>query len=142
MRKTRARGFDTSLRSSVSIASNITPVTSLPWMALSKVKLRMSAVRSITTPLDARGLEEALSFLLVMAARYTRNTGLSNCPGAIRIKEMYSSTPLHRLLLKDFGEILAPVSRFGLKVRVEGQSHLQDQEILGRCQATYSCRSS
>src|ERR1700687_4662290 len=81
-RKTRARGFDASLRSSASMASNIAPVTSLPWLELSRVKVRTSAVRSITTPRLAVGLEATLSFLLVMAARYRRNAGLSNGAGA------------------------------------------------------------
>src|SRR5712664_3221351 len=67
MRKTRARGFEASFRSSASMASNITPVTSLPWPELSRVKVRTSAVRSITTPLPSLGLEEALGFLLCMA---------------------------------------------------------------------------
>src|SRR6267378_5098256 len=67
MRKTRGRGLEASLRSSASMASNIAPVTSLPWLGLSKVKVRMSAVRSITTPLPAVGLEETVGFLLVMA---------------------------------------------------------------------------
>src|ERR1700682_4246956 len=81
-RKTRAGGFDASLQSSASMASNITPVTSLPWLELSSVKVRTSAVRSITTPRHAVGLEETLGFLLVMAARYRRNAGLSNGTGA------------------------------------------------------------
>ena len=50
MCKTRARGFDASFWSSASMASNIAPVTSLPLLELSKVKVRTSAVRSITTP--------------------------------------------------------------------------------------------
>jgi len=95
-RKTRARGFDASLRSSASMASNITPVTSLPWLELSSVKVRTSAVRSITTSLPAIGLEATLSFLLVMAARYRRNAGLSNGAGALWIKEM-SGVPIHSL---------------------------------------------
>src|SRR6266403_1105784 len=74
MRKTRARGFDASSRSSASMASNITPVTSLP----------------------AEGLEGTLGFLLVMAARYRRNAGLSNGAGAIWIKEMSGSPSIHR----------------------------------------------
>src|SRR5882672_2277174 len=96
MRKTRARGFDASSRSSASMASNITPVTSLPWLELSRVKVRTSAVRSITTSLPAEGLEGTLGFLLVMAARYRRNAGLSNGAGAIWIKEMSGSPSIHR----------------------------------------------
>ncbi len=60
------------------MASNITPVTSLPWLELFKVKVRTSAARSITTPSSAVGLGAARGFLVVMAARYTRNAGLSN----------------------------------------------------------------
>src|SRR5258706_4797515 len=92
-RKTRERGFDASLRSSASMASNITPVTSLPWLELSRVKVRTSAVRSITTSLPAVGLEATLSFLLVMAARDRRNAGLSNGAGAGWIKEEMSGVP-------------------------------------------------
>src|SRR6202158_5249270 len=96
-RKTRARGFDASLQSSASMASNITPVTSLPGVELSSVKVRTSAVRSIATPRHAVGLEETLGFLLVMAARYRRNAGLSNGAGARWIKEeMLGSPSIHR----------------------------------------------
>jgi hypothetical protein len=63
MRNTRARGFDASFWSSASMASNIAPVTSLPLLELSKVKVRTSAVRSIRTP---KGLEATIGFLLVM----------------------------------------------------------------------------
>src|SRR5258708_21588039 len=66
MRKTRARGFDVSLLSSASMASNIAPVTSLPWLELSKVKVRTSGVRSITTPWDAARPPVPIGFLLVM----------------------------------------------------------------------------
>ena len=69
------------------MASNMAPVTSLPWLELSRVKVRTSAVRSIATSLPAVELEAALSFLLVMAARYRRNAGLSNGAGARWIKE-------------------------------------------------------
>jgi len=64
--KTRARGFDDSARSAASMASNIPPVTSLPWLELSKVKVRMPAARSITTRLPAVGLVASLGFLLLM----------------------------------------------------------------------------
>src|SRR5258706_8590495 len=109
MRKTRARGFDASSRSSASMASNITPVTSLPWLELSRVKVRTSAVRSITTSLPAEGLEGTLGFLLVMAARYRRNAGLSNGAGAIWIKEM-SGSPIHSSECGERGKCSSPDS--------------------------------
>src|SRR6202165_4644010 len=67
VRRTRARGLEASLRSSASMASNIAPVTSLPWLELSNVKVRTSALRSMATPLPVVGLEATLGFLLVMA---------------------------------------------------------------------------
>jgi hypothetical protein len=60
------------------MASNMAPVTSLPWLELFKVKVRTSAARSITTPLSEAGLESACGFLLGMAARYIRKAEVSN----------------------------------------------------------------
>ena len=48
------------------MASNIAPVTSLPWLELSKVKVRTSVERSMMTPLEVEGLEATFGFLLVM----------------------------------------------------------------------------
>src|SRR6202158_5707855 len=117
MRKTRARGFDASLRRSASMASNITPVTSLPWLELSSVKVRTSAVRSITTSLPAVGLEATLGFLLVMAARYRRNAGLSNGAGARWIKEeMLGSPSIHRNAEREGNESIPDSSRARLHI--------------------------
>ena len=49
------------------MVSNIAPVTSLPWLELSKVKVRTSAVRIDHDSVAALGLEATPGFLLVMA---------------------------------------------------------------------------
>ena len=48
MRRTRARGLGDSERSSASMASNMGPVTSLPWSGLLRVKVRTWGVRWIS----------------------------------------------------------------------------------------------
>jgi len=59
IRRTRATGFAASERSSASMASNIAPVTSFPWLGLSSVNERTSGIRWITTPVPGDGLEGA-----------------------------------------------------------------------------------
>jgi len=77
-----------SARSSASMASNIGPVTSLPWSMLFNVKVRTSWVRSITTPSRALareasiGLEDTATRIQAAARMSTgaRNASRANFP--------------------------------------------------------------
>ncbi len=110
------------------MATNITPVTSLPWLELSRVKVRTSAVRSITTSLPAEGLEGTLGFLLVMAARYRRNAGLSNGAGAIWIKEMSGSPSIHRNAEREGNALVRIPAALGCSFRVAADNSGRTQK--------------
>src|SRR5207245_205307 len=77
MRSTRPRCSEAAESSSATIASNIAPVTSLPWTGLFSVNARTSPVRSMITPVPASGDEGTDWLGEDMRASYTRTARLS-----------------------------------------------------------------